>query len=285
MSELRSVIESLRAESLAELPDARVEEDFSELHEAVEALEAERLRRLAEIDRRRLFERDGHLSAASWLVRGFSLGWSQAADSVRLARRLDELPGVRQVLEAGAVSLSAVKMLAEAHCAEPEAFSTAEPMLVEAASRHSIVDLRRVLSHWRHLVESERAEHGDVCDVARARRRLHASVTFGGMVRVDADLDPETGETFLTALRAVLDTEARSAGAGDDGCRAEWRRRPHPSLAPCRRPRRDMPGVARPVGPSGGRRRTPAHERHGSPDGARGVRGRRRARPDRNDRS
>jgi len=43
MSKLRSMIESLRAESLAELPDARVEEDFSELHEAVEALEAERL--------------------------------------------------------------------------------------------------------------------------------------------------------------------------------------------------------------------------------------------------
>ncbi len=86
MRKLRSMIESLRAESLAELPDARVEEDFSELHEAVEALEAERLRRLAEIDPRRLFERDGHLSAASWLVSRSSLGWSRAADSVRLAR-------------------------------------------------------------------------------------------------------------------------------------------------------------------------------------------------------
>jgi hypothetical protein len=31
-----------------------------------------------------------------------------------------------------------------------------------------------------------------------------------GMVRVDGDLDPETGETLLTALRAVLDSESRS---------------------------------------------------------------------------
>jgi uncharacterized protein DUF222 len=36
-----------------------------------------------------------------------------------------------------------------------------------------------------------------------------------GMVRVDGDLDPETGETLLTALRAVLDAESRSAPTGD----------------------------------------------------------------------
>ena len=69
MSELRSAVEMLRSESLADLPDARIEEDFAELHRSVEQLEVERLRRLAEIERRRLFERDGHLSAASWLVR------------------------------------------------------------------------------------------------------------------------------------------------------------------------------------------------------------------------
>jgi hypothetical protein len=62
VSELRSAIEGLRAETLPELPDARIEEDFAELQRALELLDAERLRRLAEIDRRRLFERDGHLS-------------------------------------------------------------------------------------------------------------------------------------------------------------------------------------------------------------------------------
>ena len=65
MSELRSVVDSLRAEALPELPDARIEEDFAELQRVVELLEAERLRRLAEIERRGLFQRDGHLSAAS----------------------------------------------------------------------------------------------------------------------------------------------------------------------------------------------------------------------------
>jgi hypothetical protein len=59
MSELLSAIEGFRAETLPELPDARIEEDFAELHKASELIELERLRRLAEIDRRRLYERDG----------------------------------------------------------------------------------------------------------------------------------------------------------------------------------------------------------------------------------
>ena len=68
MSELRSVLEAFRAEVLPELPDARIEEDFAEIQRVGELLELERLRRLAEIERRGLFARDGHLSAAAWLV-------------------------------------------------------------------------------------------------------------------------------------------------------------------------------------------------------------------------
>jgi hypothetical protein len=42
------------------------------------------------------------------------------------------------------------------------------------------------------------------------------------MVRVDGDLDPETGETLLTALRAILDAESRS---GTDDKRTPAQRR------------------------------------------------------------
>ncbi len=212
--ELGSAVDSLRAETLAELPDARVEQDFCELHEAVEALEMERLRRLAEIDRRRLFEHDGHLSAVAWLAGRFSVGFGQARQSVQLARRLAEMTRVRRAFERGMVSLSAVRTLAEALEAEPDAFAEAEPLLVEAASRHSISDLRRAVIHWRRIVERERAGVIGADEVLRARRRLHASVTLEGMVRLDGDLDPETGETFMTALRAVLDADARSDAAG-----------------------------------------------------------------------
>ena len=112
MSELRSAVEALRAEALADLPDARIEDDFAELQRVGELLEMERLRRLAEIDRRRLFERDGHLSAASWLAARFGVGWGEARQHARVARALDDMPATRRALEAGDVSMSAVRVLA-----------------------------------------------------------------------------------------------------------------------------------------------------------------------------
>src|SRR6266498_156150 len=92
LSELRSAIEALRSEVLADLPDARIEQDFAELQRSGELLEVERLRRLAEIERRRVFQRDGHLSAASWLAHEFKVGWGQAREQVRTARPLRRCP-------------------------------------------------------------------------------------------------------------------------------------------------------------------------------------------------
>lgn len=107
MSELRSAVDAFRAESLPELPDARIEDDFAELQCGVELLELERLRRLAEIERRRLFERDGHLSAASWLASTHKVAWGTAREHVRIARALEGMPLARQALDAGEISMSA----------------------------------------------------------------------------------------------------------------------------------------------------------------------------------
>jgi hypothetical protein len=192
VSGLRSVVEELRSETLAELPDALVEEDFAELQRAAEQLEVERLRRLAELDRRRVFERDGYLSAASWLVGAFKVGWGAAREQVRLARSLEQMARTRRALEGGDVSLSGVRVLAAARETDPEAFDASEQTLVEAARIHSVGDLGRVVAYWRQAVQAERSG-GDEA------------------IRVDGDLDPETGETLLTALRAVMDAEARSS--------------------------------------------------------------------------
>lgn len=221
MSELRSVVDALRSETLPELPDARIEEDFAELQRAVELLEVERLRRLSEIDRRRLFERDGHLSAAAWLATTFKVTWGSAREHVRVARALEEMPGTRRALDDGDLSMSAVRLLVAAREADPSAFERDEAQLVEAARIHSMNDLQRVAAYWRQAVEREHSLDGD--DKLRERRRLHASVSFLGMVRVDGDLDPEAGETLLTALRAVLDAESRSRPQDDPRTPAQRR--------------------------------------------------------------
>jgi len=221
MSELRSTIESLRAEELGELPDARIEDDFGELQRASETIEVERLRRLAELDRRGIFQRDGHLSTASWLATTFRLGWGHAREQVRLARALQEMPETSRALEEGEISYSAVRLLVNARNAEPAAFHRSEPQLVEAARRHSVPDLQRVTAFWRQRAERERSV--DTEERLRERRALHTSVTFLGMVRVDGDLDPETGESLMTAIGAVLNAEARSRERDDDRTPAQRR--------------------------------------------------------------
>lgn len=220
MSELRSIADRFGAESLPALPDVQLEEDFAELHGAIERLERERLRRLAEIDRRGLYERDGHLSAASWLVATFRMSWGAARELVRSARALEEMPVAARALDEAELSLSAVRVLVHARDADPDAFREAEADLVDAARVHTVSDLHRITAYWREAVERERA--GDAEGAIRARRSLHASVTFMGMVRIDGDLDPESGETVLTALRAVMDAEARS-GADDERTPAQRR--------------------------------------------------------------
>jgi hypothetical protein len=115
---------------------------------------------------------------------------------------------------------------------DPEAFARSEATLVEAARVHSVGDLRRVLAYWQQRAERERNISSE--EALRERRRLHASVTFGGMVRLDGDLDPESGETLLAAIGAVM------------GCRiarADARGRAQSGPAQMRRSGRGLPTV------------------------------------------
>jgi hypothetical protein len=241
VSELRSAIDDLRSETLSELPDTRIEEDFSELHRAMEQLELERLRRLSEIDRRRLYERDGHLSTASWLAGMHRLSWGAARQHVKLARAIESMPETRRAFEAGDISSSAVRLLVDARTAEPEAFERSESQLVDAAREHAISDLHRLTSFWRQAVERDHLH--DPEERLRERRAFHASRTFLGMVRVDGDLDSDTGETLLTALGAVLDADARSRS--DEDSRSPAQRRADALGEVCRQwlDRSDRPSV------------------------------------------
>jgi Domain of unknown function (DUF222)/HNH endonuclease len=58
------------------------------------------------------------------------------------------------------------------------------------------------VAHWRQRLDWEQGLKDS--ERLRGQRRLSASTTILGMVRLDGDLDPETGETLLTALRDCL---------------------------------------------------------------------------------
>ena len=250
VSELRSAIEGLRAESLPELPDARIEEDFAELQRASEQLEAERLRRLAEIDRRGLYARDGHLSVASWLVGVHRVAWGTAREQVRLARGLEAMPATRRALEAGELSMSGARSLVAAREADPEAFERCR-----AGPRRG-----RPRAQRRPSCSGSSPSGGSGWSASEDPRGLTPGTSAGACTPRSRSAGwcgwtptwiPETGEHLLIALRAVLDAEVRS---GTDGRgRAGG---PHPGAAPGRRPGGDLPPVAGRAGATGGRGRT-----------------------------
>jgi hypothetical protein len=213
MSTLRSALHDVSLVDYRNLPDAAVEEEFEELQRASEALEVERLRCLAELDRRRTYQRDGFLSTASWIVHRHRMGWPKATSDVCAARAFEQMPAVREALASEAISLSAARELIAAREAEPEAWAEAEDLLVDVAGRHPIKDLRRVIGHWRNVIEAGREPRAE--GEPSERRRLHVSPTAFGMVRIDGDLDSLAGEAVITALRAVIDAETRSGPTKD----------------------------------------------------------------------
>jgi hypothetical protein len=213
-------IEQLRSRDIRRLADRELEAGFTQLQRVAEMLEAERARWLAEIDRRRTFAADGHLSTTSWLIDRFGASGAAACQQVRVARALEGMPVSREALGSGEISSSAVRVLMEAKEEQPEAFSEAEARLVQAAKALTVRKLTSAVATWSRNVDARAAE--EKARRLKERRRLSIGPLPSGMVRIDGELDPETGQVVMTSLRSVLDAKARS-GPGDGRTPAQAR--------------------------------------------------------------
>jgi hypothetical protein len=120
MSTLRSALEGFAQEDLRVAADATIEDDLHELTRAAARIDVERSRRLAEIERRGSFRRDGALSVTSWLIAHANLAPGAAAQQVRLARFLRDVPAAAEALAGGELSASAVAVIASARSTDPE---------------------------------------------------------------------------------------------------------------------------------------------------------------------
>jgi hypothetical protein len=210
-SGLRSALDGLRRKDLQFLSDTELESGFADLERTAQGLEAERARWLAEIDRRRTFEADGHLSATSWLVDRFGASGAAASQQVRVAKALQEMPVAREAMASGELSSSALRVLVQAKEEQPEAFGGSEHLLVQAAKALPVRKLCSAVMEW-----SKRADERAAQERARRlkdRRRLSVYPVPTGMVKVEGELDPENGQMLMTAMGSVLDAEARCGSA------------------------------------------------------------------------
>jgi hypothetical protein len=213
--QVEAFVERLGSQDLDGVPDSLLHADFELASKLCERLELESLRRLAEIEARGLHGRDGHLSAASWLSDTQSMSFTKAMQKVLLARDLSKMELTMGALRAGDITLDGARTLAWARKEDPKSFSEVEPLLVKAASQQSPQGLARTCSAWRAKVAEQALGEGSEEEVF-ATRRFHATRTRSGMVRVDGELDPISGDALLTALEASTDANVKGSGARED---------------------------------------------------------------------
>jgi hypothetical protein len=223
LDRLAAVVEELAGEDLARLTDAEAAQRVLVLRGLIERLEGQWLRELAGVDGRGAAGTDQGTpaeSTAAWLRNRTRMGHTDAHQRVRVARALHRgpLPGTAQALADGEVSyLHAAALTRSTQELPVGTVAAAEPVLLEAARRLDPPRLRKVVGHLCEVADP------DAADTRAAwrhdRRWLWVSPTFDGMVAIDGLLDPEAGETLLTALEPL----ARPTTAEDDRSAAQRR--------------------------------------------------------------
>lgn len=111
-----------------DLPAARVDEQLRAAISALDAAEHNAVLWFAEISRRRLYRDLGYSSMRQYALQALGFSASRAADFIRLADRLDELPHVRQSVASGELGYTKAREIIK--IASPK---TEDDWLVEAA--------------------------------------------------------------------------------------------------------------------------------------------------------
>ncbi len=201
MGNLVSAVDELLAVDVAELSDATLAGELTELRTQIHRLEAAYLTRLEAFDRRGLAA-TSHGSTQGWLRAELRMAPGHASRDVHLARDLaDALPVTRAALADGVISPRHAQVIARLRPVIGEAaLAEAEPALVDAATRCCAQQLRAATAHLKHALAPERA-HRDEQDDYRARR-LHASTTIDGLGVGEWLLHPVGQEMVLTAIHA-----------------------------------------------------------------------------------
>jgi hypothetical protein len=189
-------------------------DDVVRLRWLLERVEFEWLRRVAELDRTGNWA--ARLSVAGWLRDRCRMTPGAARAAVQLARRLDDLPATAEAFGRGEMSRAHAMVLADVYTPErAEMLDELEPKLVGVARELCPRGFRRVV---RHVVDSIDGDGGAaVANEQYARRWVSISRTLDGMVVLDGQLDPDSGEVVLTALEAWMhdDRTDRSCSVGE----------------------------------------------------------------------
>lgn len=212
---------------LESLVTERLEAEITTLAAYLTAARCRWLLLVGEYDRRRAYEQWECLTMARWLVEHVGISPSTARQHVVVAKKLLELPMVREAFGRGEVSYSRVR--AVCRVASP----ADEQRWLELARNASGSQIDRIVTD---TIRVTNALMLDIAERHREARKLTWWIDDAGMYRVTAVLPPDVGALMAKLVRAHTDTgrenldvyEQRHADAfarvlaraslGDDGC-------------------------------------------------------------------
>jgi hypothetical protein len=202
MSALRSALEEWINEDVDELETDQLADDLVELELVSGLIDAVRVRRIEAFDRRRGHRSHGYPSMTAFLKDRCRMASGRAHKLVAAARALRITSAVLRSWLAGRISGDQAQRLLETASAVPEEFADAEETLVETVEDLSHTDTRKLLAYWRQSVDGP----GTVLDELDEMdlRGISASVSRGGMVRVDGWMTSLAGQAFIAVINALM---------------------------------------------------------------------------------
>jgi hypothetical protein len=201
VNDLATAIRKLATEDLATRSADELGVDLVDLETASGLLEAERCRRLHAFGEQRGYVETDHTSSTAFLIHRCRVAPGRARRLVAHANSLAEMPVALDALSDKVLSLDQIRQLIVAHDTNPDVYGHHETGLVATIAPLTVSSSARAVDYWRQAVNEARFES----NTARLheQRKLHLSLTFEGMGRIDGWLDPEGFAYVKAALEAA----------------------------------------------------------------------------------
>jgi hypothetical protein len=181
-----------------------------------DALEARVTAAVSEFDRSGMWELEGCSNMTAWLKGHARMTANEAYRLVHTARRLMTLPATAKAWSSGELSGGQVAtVLATLRREHRELYATQEEELVPKLAALDIDQTRRALGYW--TANAEALIDPDFR--AEPERSFRASRLLGDRVVLEGELDADSGEVVLTALRVAETPDTKGEPPRTPGAR------------------------------------------------------------------
>ena len=207
LGQFESIAERLAAAVGAMRPEVTRAEDAIKLLEALTTIErlaaAGRTLLAPRIEESRVWQRDGHRTASSWLAATTGRPLGDAIGSLETGKRLEQLPATKDAFVAGKLSEAQTREIAAVAPTDPQI----EASLVDTAQEATLPRLREACLRVAAQADDATSRY----EAIRRRRYLRHWTEPDGAVRIDARLTPDDGAHVIATLDARKEHVFRAA--------------------------------------------------------------------------